>query len=121
MTSAAPGDPLDSDLLIVGSGAAGLADAVKAAAAGLRVTVIEKSEYFGGSTCHSAGMVWIPGNRQAKAAGITDSPDAAFAYLEAEAGLRLQREAARAYRGSTLTRPPAPRPSRRHRRSCHLS
>ncbi len=97
MTAPTAHDPFDCDVLVVGSGAAGLAAAVKAASDGLTVTVLEKSEYFGGSTCYSAGMVWIPANRQAQAAGIVDSPDAAFAYLEAEGGERLQREAARVY------------------------
>lgn len=90
-------DPMDADVVVVGSGAAGLAAAVKAADDGLSVTVIEKAEYVGGSTCYSAGMVWIPKNRQAQSAGIVDSADAAFAYLEAEGGTRLQREAARVY------------------------
>ncbi|MBL8961972.1 MAG: FAD-dependent oxidoreductase, partial [Gemmatimonadetes bacterium] len=88
---------IECDLLVVGAGAAGFSAAVTAAAAGLKVVMVEKAPYFGGSTCHSAGMVWIPGSRQARAAGITDDPAAAFAYLEAEAGDHLQRDAARVY------------------------
>ncbi|MBL8986117.1 MAG: FAD-dependent oxidoreductase [Gemmatimonadetes bacterium] len=88
---------LDCDLLVAGSGAAGFSAAVTAALAGLKVVMVEKSPWFGGSTCHSAGMVWIPGSRQARAAGITDDPAAALRYLEAEAGDRLQRESAAVY------------------------
>jgi succinate dehydrogenase/fumarate reductase flavoprotein subunit len=88
---------LDCDLLVAGSGAAGFAAAVTAAAAGLRVIMVEKAAYFGGSTCYSAGMVWIPGSRQARAAGLTDDASAALSYLEAEAGPHLQRDAAKVY------------------------
>ena len=95
MTASAP--TLDCDLLVAGSGAAGFAAAVTAAHAGLSVVMIEKSPYFGGSTCYSAGMVWIPGSRQARAAGIVDDPNAALEYLIAEAGERLQRESAEVY------------------------
>ncbi len=85
------------DVLVAGSGAAGFAAAVTAAANGLKVVMVEKSPWFGGSTCYSAGMVWIPGSRQARAAGISDSADAALAYLAAEAGDRLQRASAEVY------------------------
>ena len=89
--------PLECDVLIAGTGAAGFAATVTAADAGLRVVMIEKSRQFGGSTCYSAGMVWFPGSRQARAAGIREEPGAALAYLEAEAGERLDRENAQAY------------------------
>lgn len=49
------------DLLVVGSGA-GLTGAVAAAVAGLDVLVIEKSEYVGGSTGMSGGVMWLPNN-----------------------------------------------------------
>jgi succinate dehydrogenase/fumarate reductase flavoprotein subunit len=82
------------DLLIAGSGAAGLATAVSAATLGLDVLVVEKAAFFGGTTCRSAGVVWVPGSRQAEAAGKRDSAAAALTYLEAEAGDRLDRERA---------------------------
>jgi 3-oxosteroid 1-dehydrogenase len=74
------------DLVIVGSGAAGLTAALAAARSGLSAVVIEKTEYFGGSTARSGGGVWIPGNSVLRQAGIKDSPEAARAYLAHVAG-----------------------------------
>ena len=48
------------DLLIVGSGAAGLSAAVTAAFHGLRVIVAEKEPVFGGTTAWSGGWMWAP-------------------------------------------------------------
>lgn len=58
----------DCDVLIVGSGAAGMAAAIKAAHQGLRVIVAEKSPHFGGTTALSAGWAWVPGNPKGAAA-----------------------------------------------------
>jgi succinate dehydrogenase/fumarate reductase flavoprotein subunit len=85
------------DLLVAGSGAAGFSAAVTAAHHGLDVLMVEKAPVFGGSTCFSAGLVWIPDSRQARDAGIRDDRGAALRYLEAEAGAHLQRAAAEAY------------------------
>jgi 3-oxosteroid 1-dehydrogenase len=74
------------DLVIAGSGAAGMTAALTAARQGLSVVVIEKTEYFGGSTARSGGGVWIPGNSVLRRAGITDSPEQAQAYLAYVAG-----------------------------------
>lgn len=52
------------DVLIVGSGVAGLATALRAAHDGLDVIVAEKSPHFGGTTALSAGWSWVPGNRK---------------------------------------------------------
>jgi 3-oxosteroid 1-dehydrogenase len=81
----ADGGP-EFDLVIVGSGAAGLTAALTAALRGLSAIVIEKTEYFGGSTARSGGGVWIPGNAVLRRAGITDTPAAASAYLAHVAG-----------------------------------
>lgn len=59
------------DVLVVGSGAAGMAAALKAASQGLSVIVAEKERYFGGTTAISAGWAWVPGNREGAAAGDT--------------------------------------------------
>jgi 3-oxosteroid 1-dehydrogenase len=69
------------DLIVVGSGAAGLAAATRAHDLGLRVVVLEATDQYGGSTAISGGVVWIPDNPQLPAKGIVDSRDDALAYL----------------------------------------
>ena len=88
---------LACDLLVAGSGAAGLAAAVTAAAAGLSVVLAEKAPVFGGTTCYAAGVVWVPCSHQAQAAGIADSQEAALEYLMAEGGNRMDGPRAAAY------------------------
>ena len=79
------GEP-EFDLVVIGSGAAGMTAALTAAVRGLSAVVIEKTEYFGGSTARSGGGVWIPGNSILRRAGISDTPEQAAAYLAHVAG-----------------------------------
>lgn len=69
------------DVIVVGSGAAGMTAALAAAHQGLRTVIVEKAATFGGSTARSGGGVWIPDNEALRAAGITDSMDDARTYL----------------------------------------
>jgi len=85
------------DVLVVGSGAAGLTSAVVAAARGASVLVIEKSELFGGTSATSGGGVWIPCSPLAAAAGARDSEADAFRYLRALADDHVEDARIRAY------------------------
>lgn len=76
----------DCDVLVVGSGAGGLASAVSAAHRGLKVLVVEKEPVFGGTTARSGGWMWVPNNAPAARAGVRDSLDKAKAYLKHETG-----------------------------------
>ncbi len=83
------------DLIVVGSGAAGLSAACTAAAQGKRVLVVEASDCVGGTTAISGGMVWIPANQKMQAAGLVDDPASAREYLRhtvagSEADPRMQ-------------------------------
>ncbi|CAN5775254.1 FAD-dependent oxidoreductase [soil metagenome] len=72
------------DVLVVGTGASGMATAVTAASHGLKVLVVEKEPRFGGTTARSGGWLWIPGTRLAKDQGIEEPKGAAKAYLKHE-------------------------------------
>ena len=74
------------DVVVAGSGAAGLTAALTAASRGLSVIVVEKDASFGGSTARSGGGLWVPGNTVLRRAGVRDSPDQARRYLEFVAG-----------------------------------
>jgi 3-oxosteroid 1-dehydrogenase len=70
------------DVIVVGSGAAGMTAALTSAHRGLSVLVLEKAATFGGSTARSGGGLWIPNNAVLRAAGVPDSPELAAEYLE---------------------------------------
>ena len=90
MTPMKATDPnrMSCDLLVIGSGAAGLAAAVTAAWHGLKVVVVEKDPVFGGATAWSGGWMWAPGNPLAKRAGIDEDPQQPRTYLKNELGDR---------------------------------
>ncbi|WP_110207603.1 3-oxosteroid 1-dehydrogenase [Nocardioides daejeonensis] len=70
------------DVVVVGSGAAGLSAAITAAASGLEVVILEKSHRWGGTTARSGGGVWVPGNDFLKPAP-DEQPGEARRYLDA--------------------------------------
>ncbi|MBM7516503.1 FAD-dependent oxidoreductase [Nocardioides nitrophenolicus] len=70
------------DVVVLGSGAAGLTAALAAAHSGARVALVEKADKVGGTTALSSAVVWLPANRYGRAAGVTDSREAGLAYLE---------------------------------------
>ena len=69
------------DVVVVGSGAAGMVAALTAAHQGLSTVVVEKAPHYGGSTARSGGGVWIPNNEILKRDGVTDTAEAARTYL----------------------------------------
>ncbi|MBS0368454.1 MAG: FAD-dependent oxidoreductase [Proteobacteria bacterium] len=77
---------LDCDLLVVGSGAAGLATAITARKRGLDVIVIEKEPVFGGTTALSGGVLWIPLGPHGRKQNPRDTREAVKTYLMAETG-----------------------------------
>jgi succinate dehydrogenase/fumarate reductase flavoprotein subunit len=73
------------DVLVIGTGASGMATAVTAASNGLEVLLVEKEPVFGGTTARSGGWLWIPGTHLAKEQGIHEPEGAAKDYLKHEA------------------------------------
>lgn len=69
------------DVVVLGTGAAGLTAAIRAADAGASVGLFEKADTVGGTSAWSGGMVWIPNNPHMAEFGLEDSTDEALTYL----------------------------------------
>lgn len=76
----------ETDFLVVGAGAASVCAGLVAKKAGKSALIVEKTEFFGGSTGMSGGVFWVPNNPVMKRAGVDDSYEAASTYLDACAG-----------------------------------
>ncbi len=72
-----------TDVVIVGSGAGALVAALTVRERGLEPLVLEKTELVGGSSAMSGGGLWVPNNPVSREAGLDDSYEAAWTYLEA--------------------------------------
>ncbi|MGA1836939.1 FAD-dependent oxidoreductase [Herbiconiux sp. 11R-BC] len=85
-TSAAQEWDREVDLLVAGTGAAGLSAAITAADAGLDVLVVESTERWGGTTMLSGGGLWMPANPLMKRHRILDSRAEALEYMQEAIG-----------------------------------
>jgi succinate dehydrogenase/fumarate reductase flavoprotein subunit len=74
------------DVVVVGTGAGGMATAVAARKKGLTVLLLEKEPLYGGTTARSGGVLWIPNNPISTAKPEPDSLAAARDYLRYECG-----------------------------------
>lgn len=74
------------DLVVVGSGAAGLSTAIVARKRGLDVIVLEKEPVFGGTTAISGGVLWIPLNKHGRTQNPGDTREAARRFIMNETG-----------------------------------
>ena len=71
------------DVVVVGTGAAGLSAALSARARGASVLVAEKAPVAGGTTAMSGGCIWVPQHHHQARLGVTDSREAALDYIRA--------------------------------------
>ena len=71
------------DVIVLGSGAAGLTAALAAHSAGADVRVIERFDRIGGTSAVSGGVIWVADNPRQRAAGLADSRDEALSYFRA--------------------------------------
>jgi succinate dehydrogenase/fumarate reductase flavoprotein subunit len=81
-----PRESSDYDLIVIGSGAAGLACAVTAASHGMKVALLEKTDVVGGTTAWSGGWIWAPRNPVAMRTGKVEHADAPREYLKSLLG-----------------------------------
>jgi choline dehydrogenase-like flavoprotein len=72
----------ETDVVVLGSGAAGLTAALTAAAHGASVEVYEKAPSIGGTSAVSGGIVWIPAHRRLPEQELTVND--AMSYLHAQ-------------------------------------
>lgn len=70
------------DVVVLGSGAAGLTAALSAATAGASVAVFEKAATVGGTSAVSGGIAWIPAHDRIQGEPLTVAD--AMAYLRAQ-------------------------------------
>ena len=70
----------DYDVIVVGSGAAGLAAAVSAADEGASVLIVEADTRVGGSSRLSGGHFYAAGTSVQQDQGVVDGPDAMFEH-----------------------------------------
>jgi 3-oxosteroid 1-dehydrogenase len=77
------------DVIVLGSGIAGLASALAAQEKGLHPILLEKALFLGGVTTHSYGLIWVGMNHLAQEAGYADTRDEVIAYMRYIGGGRL--------------------------------
>ncbi len=85
------------DVVVIGTGAAGLTAAVVAAESGASVGVFEKADLVGGTAAWSGGQVWIPNNSHMPEVGITDDRERAITYIMSLSRGMLDQELIEAY------------------------
>ncbi|HVO87609.1 MAG TPA: FAD-dependent oxidoreductase, partial [Casimicrobiaceae bacterium] len=85
------------DLVVVGAGAGGLTAALVGAHHRLRVLLVEKTGFVGGTTARSGGALWLPDSPQARSYRQHDDAEEAHRYLDALVGDRSPRELREAY------------------------
>ncbi|HEY7034077.1 MAG TPA: FAD-binding protein [Thermomicrobiales bacterium] len=64
----------ETDIVVVGTGAAAFSAAVTATQAGAQVVILEKAQSAGGTTLISGNGYWIPNNSKMKAKGLPADP-----------------------------------------------
>ncbi len=85
------------DVVVVGSGGGGLIGAYLAAARGLRVLLIEKTDKVGGTTSYSGAGIWYPGSAPITRAGADEGLESGRTYLRAAVNDRSRENLQDAY------------------------
>ncbi len=85
------------NLVVVGSGAAGLVAAITASRLGLKPLIIEKADVWGGTTATSGGVLWVPNNPVMETDGSLEDPATVRTYVEGLLGEASERDLAKAH------------------------
>jgi 3-oxosteroid 1-dehydrogenase len=85
------------DVVVLGTGAAGLTAALAAHDHGAKVAIFEKADRIGGTSAWSGGMTWIPCNPHQAELGIEDSSEEALTYLASLSNDMIRPEMAEAF------------------------
>jgi succinate dehydrogenase/fumarate reductase flavoprotein subunit len=74
------------DVIVLGAGGAGMAAALFAAIEGMKVLVVERTPWVGGTTALAAGALWIPNTHLGEGSGDTPAKAAHYLRLAAPTG-----------------------------------
>ncbi|MGD9915278.1 MAG: FAD-dependent oxidoreductase [Rhizobiaceae bacterium] len=72
---------VETDIVVIGGGAGGLASALFARWKGNEVTLLEKAPELGGTTKKAAFWYWVPNNKHMQAVGIVDKKEDCLKYM----------------------------------------
>jgi len=72
---------LEVDLVAMGASSGGLAAVIKGHDMGLNTLLLEKTDYLGGGTALSGGVLWVPFNDHMAEAGLEDSKSEALLHI----------------------------------------
>lgn len=89
--------PHSVDVIVLGTGAAGLTAAITAHEHGASVAVFEKADQVGGTSAWSGGMLWLPANPVAADAGVEDTREEGLTYLNGLSNGTIDPELAAAF------------------------
>ena len=96
---------IETDVLIVGFGAAGACAAIEAAQAGAKVTLIETAAGSGGTTALAGGEIYVGGHGgtlQQKTAGFSDATEDFYRYMLMAGGPNVDAAKVRLYADNAL-------------------
>src|SRR5699024_10459443 len=85
------------DLLVLGTGAAGLPAARTGTAVGLSVVALDKTDFIGGTTAYAAGTCQLPNNQFQKEDGVDESREKVERCLGAVVGDKADKKLRMAY------------------------